>query len=105
MPKYAGLRALLGRCMEGVDDPFSDEGEHIVYMRFYAAAQIALTDYLTGLIEGQAAPEVYSKLIEEIIECAFDGLYDKVRTERSRGPTTPRLSLDHGRAKLAPFHF
>ena len=84
--------------MEGVDDPFSDEGEHIVYMRFYAAAQIALTDYLTGLVEGQAAPEVYSKLIEEIIECAFDGLYDKVR--RSRGPTTPRLSLkaDNGRA-------
>ena len=79
--KYAGLRALLGRCMEGVDDPFSDEGEHIVYMRFYAAAQIAITDYLTGLSEGQAAPEVYSKLIEEIIECAFDGLYDKVRTE------------------------
>ena len=62
MPKYAGLRALLGRCMEGVDDPFSDEGEHVVYMRFYAAAQIALTDYLNGLIEGQAAPEVYSKL-------------------------------------------
>ena len=81
MPKYAGLRAVLGRCMEGVDDPFSDEGEHIVYMRFYAAAQIALTDYLTGLSEGQAAPEVYSKLIEEIIECAFYGLYDKVRME------------------------
>ena len=48
MTKYAGLRALLGRCMEGVDDPFSDEGEHIVYMRFYAAAQIALTDILPG---------------------------------------------------------
>ena len=64
MPKYAGLRAVLGRCMEGVDKPFSDEGEHVVYMRFYAAAQIALTDYLNGLIEGQAAPEVYSKLIE-----------------------------------------
>ena len=81
MPKYAGLRAVLGRCMEGVDKPFSDEGEHVVYMRFCAAAQIALTDYLNGLIEGQAAPEVYSKLIEEIIECAFYGLYDKVRTE------------------------
>ena len=51
-------------------------------MRFCAAAQIALTDYLNGLIEGQAAPEVYSKLIEEIIGCAFDGLYDKVRQER-----------------------
>ena len=48
MPKYAGLRALLGRCMQGVDDLFSDEGEHIVYMRFYAAEEIALTDILPG---------------------------------------------------------
>ena len=28
------LRARLRRCMEGVDDPFSDEGEQIVYDRF-----------------------------------------------------------------------
>ena len=48
MPKYAGLRAVLGRCMEGVDKPFSDEGEHIVYMRFCAAAQIALTGARCG---------------------------------------------------------
>jgi hypothetical protein len=81
MPKYAGLRALLGPCMNGVDDPFSDEGERIVYMRFSAAAQIVITDYLAGLIEKQAATELHEKLIEEIIECAFDGLYDKVRTE------------------------
>ena len=79
--KYAGSAHVLRPCMEGVNDPFSDAGEHVVYMRFCAAAQIALTDYLTGLIEGQAAPEVYSKLIEEIIECAFDGL----RRGRLRG--------------------
>ena len=48
MPKYAGLRALLRPCMEGVDDPFSDAGEHVVYMRFYATAQSVLTDHLIG---------------------------------------------------------
>ena len=73
--KYAGLRALLHPCMEGVDDPFSDAGEHVVYMRFYATAQSVLTDHLIG-------PELVSDtLIEEILECAFYGLYDKVRKE------------------------
>ena len=48
MPKYAGLRDLLRPCMEGVDDPFSDAGEHVVYMRFYATAQSVLTDHLIG---------------------------------------------------------
>ena len=46
--EICGSPRFAGRCMEGVDDPFSDEGEHIVYMRFYAAAQIALTDILPG---------------------------------------------------------
>ena len=55
--------------MEGVDDPFSDAGEHVVYMRFYAAAQSALTDHLIG------PQSVSDKLIEEILECAFYGLY------------------------------
>jgi len=61
--------------MQGVDDPFSDEGEHVVYMRFYAAAQSALTDHLIG------PQSVSDKLIEEILERAFYGLYDKIRTE------------------------
>ena len=36
--KYPGLRALLRPCMEGVAAPFSDEGESVVYTRFYAEA-------------------------------------------------------------------
>ena len=44
-------------------------------MRFYATAQSVLTDHLIG-------PEsVSDTLIEEILECAFYGLYDKVRKE------------------------
>ena len=46
--KYAGLRALLRPCMEGVDDPFSDAGEHVVYMRFYATAQASSPTILSG---------------------------------------------------------
>ena len=50
--KYPGLRALLRPCMEGVAAPFSDEGESVVYTRFYAEAQSALTEHLIGLNEG-----------------------------------------------------
>jgi len=42
-------------------------------MRFYATAQSVLTDHLIG-------PESVSDT-EEILECAFYGLYDKVRKE------------------------
>jgi len=61
--------------MEGVAAPFSDEGESVVYMRFYAEAQSALTEHLMRLSEGQS---VSDSLIDEIIECAFSGLYNNV---------------------------
>ena len=73
--KYPGLRALLRPCMEGVAAPFSDEGESVVYTRFYAEAQSALTEHLIGLNEGQSGSD---GLIDEIIECAFSGLYSNV---------------------------
>ena len=44
-------------------------------MRFYVAAQSALTEYLIGLTEGQS---VSDSLIDEIIECTFNGLYSNV---------------------------
>ena len=85
--------------MEDVDDPFSGEGEHIVYMRFYAAAQSALTDHLIG-------PEsVSDRLIEEIIECAFYGLYDKIRAEPRANDAALEPEADHGRALLTFLHF
>jgi hypothetical protein len=34
--------------MEGVAAPFSDEGESVLYTRFYAEAQSALTQRLSG---------------------------------------------------------
>ena len=46
--KYPGLRALLRPCMEGVAAPFSDEGESVVYTRFYAEAQSASPSTLSG---------------------------------------------------------
>jgi len=64
--------------MEGVAAPFSDEGESVVYMRFYAEAQSALTERLIGLIEGQSVPDSF---IDEIIECAFSGLYNNLLLE------------------------
>ena len=74
--KYPGLRALLRPCMEGVAAPFSDEGESVVSMRFHAAVQSVLTEHLIALSEGQPVSD--SSLIEEIIECAFSGLYQNV---------------------------
>ena len=74
--KYPGLRALLRPCMEGVAAPFSDEGESVVSMRFHVAVQTALTEHLVGLSEGQSGSD--SGLIDEIIECAFSGLYNNV---------------------------
>jgi hypothetical protein len=59
--------------MEGVAAPFSDEGESVVYMRFHVAIQTALTEQLIGLNEGQS---VSDSLIDEIIMCAFSGLYN-----------------------------
>ena len=50
--KYPGLRALLRPCMEGVAAPFSGEGESVVYQRFCAAVQTALTEHLMALSEG-----------------------------------------------------
>ena len=76
--KYPGLRSLLRPCMEGIAAPFSDEGESVVYMRFYVAAQSALTEYLIGLTEGQS---VSDSLIEEMIACAFSGLYNNLLLE------------------------
>jgi len=76
--KYPGLRSLLRPCMEGVAAPFSDEGESVVYTRFYAEAQSALTEHLIGLNEGQS---VSDSLIDEIIECAFSGLYNNLLLE------------------------
>ena len=73
--KYPGLRALLRPCMDGVAAPFSDEGESVVSMRFHVAVQTALTEHLVGLSEGQS---VSDSLIDEIIECAFSGLYNNV---------------------------
>ena len=73
--KYPGLRALLRPCMEGVAAPFSDEGESVVSLRFHVAVQTALTEHLVGLSEGQS---VSDSLIDEIIECAFSGLYNNV---------------------------
>jgi len=64
--------------MEGVAAPFSDEGESVVYTRFYAEAQSALTEHLIGLNEGQS---VSDSLIDEIIECAFSGLYNNLLLE------------------------
>ena len=76
--KYPGLRALLRPCMEGVAAPFSDEGESVVSMRFHVAVQAALTEHLVGLVEGQS---VSDSLIDEIIECAFSGLYKELLLE------------------------
>ena len=73
--KYPGLRALLRPCMEGVAAPFSGEGESVVYQRFYAAVQSALTEHLMELSEGQSGSDSF---IDEIIECAFGGLYNNV---------------------------
>ncbi len=70
--RYPGLRTLLRPCMEGVAAPFSSEGESVVSMRFRVAVQAALTEHLFGLVEGQS---VSDSLIDEIIECAFSGLY------------------------------
>ena len=72
---YVGLRAVLHQSMEDVADPFSDEGEHIVLMRFHATAQTILTDHLVG------PQSVSDKFIEELIKCAFYGLFDKLRKE------------------------
>ena len=47
-------------------------------MRFYAEAQSALTERLIGLSEGQS---VSDSLIDEIIECAFSGLYNNLLLE------------------------
>ena len=44
-------------------------------MRFHAAVQTALTEHLIGLNEGQSGS---NSLIDEIIECAFSGLYHNV---------------------------
>jgi hypothetical protein len=73
--KYPGLRALLRPCMEGVAAPFSAEGESVVYLRFHAAVQSVLTEHLIALSEGQP---VSDSRIDEIIECAFSGLYNNV---------------------------
>ena len=73
--KYPGLRALLRPCMEGVAAPFSDEGESVVSMRFRVGVQTALTEHLMRLSEGQSGSD---SLIDEIIECAFSGLYNNV---------------------------
>ncbi len=73
--KYPGLRALLRPCMEGVAAPFSDEGESVVSMRFHVAVQTALTEPLVRLSEG---PSGSDSLIDEIIECTFNGLYSNV---------------------------
>jgi len=61
--------------MEGVAAPYSDEGESVVSMRFHVAVQTALTEHLIGLNEGQSGS---NGLIDEIIECAFSGLYNNV---------------------------
>ena len=72
---YPRLHDLLRPCMEGVTAPFSDEGENVVYMRFYAAGRSALADHLIGLSEGQSGSD---SLIDELIKCAFSGLYNHV---------------------------
>jgi hypothetical protein len=64
--------------MEGVAAPFSDEGESVVSMRFHVAVQTALTEHLIGLSEGQS---VSDSLIDEIVACAFSGLYNKLLLE------------------------
>ena len=76
--KSPGLRALLRPCMEGVAAPFSDEGESVVAMRFRVAVQTAITEHLVGLSEGQSGSD---SLIDEIIECAFSGLYKDLLLE------------------------
>ena len=75
-PRYPGLRTLLRPCMEGVAAPFSGEGESVVSMRFHVAVQTALTEHLVGLSEGPSVSD--SSLIDEIIQCAFSGLYNNV---------------------------
>ena len=55
-----------------------DEGESVVYTRFYAEAQSALTEHLIGLNQGQS---VSDSLIDEIIACAFSGLYNDLLLE------------------------
>ena len=47
-------------------------------MRFHVAVQTALTEHLVGLSEGQS---VSDSLIDEIIACAFSGLYNKLLLE------------------------
>jgi len=42
------------------------------------AVQAALTEHLVGLVEGQS---VSDSLIDEIIECAFSGLYKELLLE------------------------
>ena len=76
--RYPVLRTLLRPCMEGVAAPFSGEGESVVSMRFHVAVQAALTEHLVGLVEGQS---VSDSLINEIIECAFSGLYKELLLE------------------------
>ena len=76
--RYPVLRTLLRPCMEGVAAPFSGEGESVVSMRFHVAVQTALTEHLIGLSEGQS---VSDSLIDEIIECAFSGLYNNLLLE------------------------
>jgi hypothetical protein len=47
-------------------------------MRFHVAVQTALTEHLIGLSEGQS---VSDSLIDEIVACAFSGLYNKLLLE------------------------
>jgi hypothetical protein len=62
------LRDLLRQCMAGVDDPFSGEGEGIVYQRW---------------LEAIGRPAMNGPVVEEIVEWTFNDLYNKLREEEA----------------------
>jgi hypothetical protein len=61
------LRTLLRQCMAGVADPFSEEGEGIVYQRW---------------LEAVGRPAMNGP-VNKIVEWTFYDLYNKLREEEA----------------------